>query len=277
MAARSIEVRGRTKDEAIREALDELGLGRDDVEIEVLEEGRAGVFGVGSQDARVRVTVIDPYATDADEEEFEEEGQPVGLMNANVGRELDVEEEIEEAEEELEDSGQPAFPERDAEVARDALEQILDLLDFPNVVTIANIDRTSDVTSVRLDVAAEDVGLLIGRAGDSLACLQFLLNACLARQLGHRTRVVVDVEHYRDRREQSLRGVALRTADRVRRERRPITLEPMPANERRIIHLALQESPYVMTESTGEGSDRRVVVLPRGGQPRRPSPGPRDG
>src|SRR5205814_1076248 len=110
MAARSIEVRGRTKDEAIREALDELGVGREEVEIEVLEEGRAGVFGVGSQDARVRVTVIDPYA--ADEEDLEEEeGQPIGLVNA-ADRELAVEEDEEqEIEEGEEEDGQPAFPE----------------------------------------------------------------------------------------------------------------------------------------------------------------------
>src|SRR5947208_1491959 len=91
-----------------------------------------------------------------------------------------------------------------------------------------------------------------------------------------RSRVIVDVEHYRDRREQSLRGIALRAADRVRRERRALTLQPMPPNERRIIHLTLQSSPWVTTESTGEGAERRVVISPKAvapPSPRRPSYG----
>jgi spoIIIJ-associated protein len=92
--------------------------------------------------------------------------------------------------------------------------------------------------------------------------------------------VVVDVEHYRDRREQTLRGIALRAADRARRDRRPVTLQPMPANERRIIHLTLQTSNWVTTESTGEGAERRVVVTPKQVSPpppRRPSYGYRRG
>lgn len=244
MPGHSVEVRARTKEEAIREALEELGATRDEVRVEVLEEGRAGVFGVGSQDARLRVSLIEDY------------------------------EEEEEPEEELEE--QPAFIEEDTQMARDTLEQLLDLLEFPNVVTVAGVQRSGGLASIHLDVAAEDVGLLIGRRGETLASLQFLLNTCLGPRLGHSIRVVVDVERYRERREESLRGIALRTADRVRRERRSIVLEPMPASERRIIHLALQSSPYVITESTGEGPERRVVISPRpAAPPRRASYGHR--
>lgn len=283
MSGESIEIRARTKDEAIRQALEQLGASRDEVEVEVLEEGRSGVFGVGSQDARVRVTLLD----DDLEDEADEEEQPPPIQRAPIAYEQpdedEDEEEYEEGEEAYEEEQarvapsepQTPFSDEDAEVAREALERMLDLLEFPNVVTLTSIDREGEVTNVHLDVAAEDTGLLIGRRGETLANLQFLVNACLIPKLGRSTRVIVDVEHYRDRREQSLRGIAMRAADRVRRERRPLTLAPMPANERRIIHLALQSSPYVATESTGEGIERRVIISPKGGpsEPRRPGYG----
>jgi spoIIIJ-associated protein len=261
----SIEIRGRTVDEAIHAALDRLGVTRDDVEIEILSEGRSGVFGVGSQDARVRVTII-------------------GDEYGEAGPELEAapEEEEEEEEDEFEEEEYPVQPsavsDEEAEAARETLERMLDLLEFPNLVTIRKIERDRATTNILLDVAGDDVGLLIGRHGETLASVQFLLNACLGQTLPRNTRVIVDVEHYRDRREESLRGVAMRAADRVRRERRSITLQPMPPNERRIIHLTLQSSPYVSTESTGDGPERRVVVSPKAGPPpRRPSYGYRRG
>jgi spoIIIJ-associated protein len=276
MEGESIEIRGRTVDEAIHAALDQLGVTRDDVEIEILAEGRSGVFGVGSQDARVRVTVIGEGEYDEDEE-YAAPARPL------AEGEIEEAEEEEEYEEEEEEGAQPfaAAPvvsEEQTETARDALERMLDLLEFPNLVTVRKVQRDRGITNIVLDVAGDDVGLLIGRHGETLASLQFLLNACMGQTLPRNTRVIVDVEHYRDRREQSLRGIAMRTADRVRRERRAVTLQPMPPNERRIIHLTLQSNPYVSTESTGEGPERRVVVSPKSGPPpRRPSYGYRRG
>ena len=259
MESQTVEAHGRTTEEAIRSALDQLGVRRDEVEIEVLAEGRSGVFGVGSQEARVRVSVL---GEDFDEEEREER-QP-------------GEKEEEEEEEYL--GPQVRVSDEDAEKARDTLEQMLDLLEFPNVVSVRSVERDRGMANIVLDVAGDDVGLLIGRHGETLASVQFLLNACLGQTLPRNTRVIVDIEHYRDRREQSLRGMALRTADRVRRERRSVTLQPMPPNERRIIHLTLQSDPYVSTESTGEGPDRRVVVSPKPtASARRPSYGYRRG
>jgi spoIIIJ-associated protein len=187
----------------------------------------------------------------------------------------DYEEEEDEEEEPDQFAGQRApISDEDADKARDVLEQMLDLLDFPNVVTVRSVGRDRGMANIVLDVAGDDVGLLIGRHGETLASVQFLLNACLGQALPRNTRVIVDIEHYRDRREQSLRGIALRTADRVRRERRAVSLQPMPPNDRRIIHLTLQSNPYVSTESSGEGPDRRVVVSPRPTAPgRRPSYG----
>jgi spoIIIJ-associated protein len=270
MEGDSVEIRGRTVDEAIHAALDQLGVTRDDVEIEVLSEGRSGVFGVGSQDARVRVTIIgEEYDTEEDEE---------GPLRPPQEQYEEVEDEEEEGEEEELGPQPVAVSEEETEAAREALERMLDLLEFPNLVTVRTIQRDRGMTNVVLDVAGDDVGLLIGRHGETLASVQFLLNACLGQKMPRNTRIIVDVEHYRDRREQSLRSIAMRTADRVRRERRAVTLQPMPPNERRIIHLTLQASPYVSTESTGEGPERRVVVSPKAGPPpRRPSYGYRRG
>jgi spoIIIJ-associated protein len=108
------------------------------------------------------------------------------------------------------------------------------------------------------------MGILIGRRGETLSCLQFLTNLIVGRKLQYWPRVVVDVEGYRMRREEYLRSLARRVAERVRMRHQAITLDPMPANERRIVHLSLRSSPYVGTESIGEGEDRRIVVSPKG-------------
>jgi spoIIIJ-associated protein len=119
--------------------------------------------------------------------------------------------------------------------------------------------------SAVLDIEGEDLGLLIGRRGATLSALQYLVNVMMTRKTGAKVLVTVDVEHYHRRREETLRGLARRMADRVRQSRRAITLEPMPANERRIIHLTLAEDPAVVTGSVGMGEDRKIVIRPKGG------------
>jgi spoIIIJ-associated protein len=111
--------------------------------------------------------------------------------------------------------------------------------------------------NVRMD---DGLGLLIGRRGETLASLQLLVNLIVSHQTKHRQRIVVDVEDYRLRREENLRQLAFRIAQQVRQSRRAIPLEAMPANERRIIHMALSDSPDVMTHSEGEGDQRRVII-----------------
>ena len=116
-----------------------------------------------------------------------------------------------------------------------------------------------------IDIEGDDSGLLIGRRGETLRALQFLVNLLLAQQRGveDQGRVLLDVEHYRQRRAQTLRDRAMRMADRVAASGRPMTLEPMPANERRVVHMALAEHPRVMTQSEGQGEARQVSILPR--------------
>jgi spoIIIJ-associated protein len=126
-----------------------------------------------------------------------------------------------------------------------------------------DIDVRSRTYPLTLNVHGGDLGLLIGRHGDTLASFQFVVNLIIGRRLGRWTHVVVDVEQYRLRRERALRDIAARAAERVRRTRQTVTLDPMPSNERRIVHLALQGDRFVSTHSVGEGDSRKVVISPR--------------
>jgi spoIIIJ-associated protein len=114
-----------------------------------------------------------------------------------------------------------------------------------------------------LAITGNNLGVLIGRRGDNLAALQFMLNLLLSKNRRQWPRIVIDIENYRARREDSLRTLADRLAYRVRRNGRPFTLEAMPASDRRVIHLALRDRPDVETYSIGEGPARRVVIAPK--------------
>ena len=151
----------------------------------------------------------------------------------------------------------PVTPEV-AEEARNILLDVLDLLGMDTDVEIQQREGT-----LVLEVIGEDLGLLIGRRGETLTSLQFVLNLILAKRLKKWSRVVVDVEGYRSRREATLSGLAKRMAYRVQQTGQPVALEAMPAGERRIIHLALADHPQVSTGSVGEGDHRKVVISPR--------------
>ena len=246
----SVEVSVKTVDEAIDIALEELGLKRNQVDIEILTPGKPGLFGLGGEQARVRVTALEGVEVHHLEEREEDEEQ--------AHTELFAESEIEVKD----------IDSEEVELASDYLRTLLDLMGINAEVAVRAPETPADglgrATAV-LDIDGEDLGLLIGRRGSSLAALQYLVNVMVTRRLGSRVLVTIDVEHYHRRREDSLRGLARRMADRVRQSRRPVTLEPMPAAERRIIHLALSEDQYVMTASVGQGDERKVVIRPRGG------------
>jgi spoIIIJ-associated protein len=158
--------------------------------------------------------------------------------------------------------------EEDERIAKEIVRELLGNMGVAaDVVAVDNpsvmpLDADEPPT-IFIDVLGHDLGMLIGRRGEHLAQLQYLVNLLINRRLGSWTRVVVDVEGYRSRREESLIVLAERVARQVARSRRPIVLEPMPPNERRIVHLSLRDNPDVTTESNGEGSMRRVTVQPR--------------
>lgn len=259
-----IEVTAGTVEEAIERGLDELDLERDEVEIEVLSPGRPG-----HEEARVRLTPL-PYEDEYEEDEDEEDEE--GEEDAEDEYEEEEYEEDEEAEEEQARAparaGAPGrrfdpAVEQYATIARDTLADLLELMDMPARVTVEYAELDEDLPSVGLDVRGEYMGILIGRHGDTLAALQFLLGMLVSKRADRRVRVVVDVEGYRERRARLLRDIAMRAAERAARYRQPIFLDPMIPSERRIVHLTLQNHPYVATHSIGEGDSRRVVVSPK--------------
>jgi spoIIIJ-associated protein len=215
-----VEATGKTVDEAVESALAELGLERHEVSIEVLAQGRAGLFGIGGEQARVRV--------------------------ARASHDL---------------------PEGDEIVwAKQTLEHLLELMHVEAEVTVRPPETPGDGAGrakAVFDIEGDDLGVLIGRRGTTMTSLQYMLNLMVSRKFVDAGPYHVDVEGYRRRREEWLRELAFRMAERVRTTGRPIMLEPMPANERRLIHLALAEDPTVGTSSVGEGESRKVAISVR--------------
>lgn len=203
---KSIEKSGRTVDEAVAAALEELAVPSDRVKVDVLEEGKGGFLGIGAKPALVRVTV----------KESRKERVSKFLNDVCDAMEVDVDVVVKE-----------------------------------------------DGEYLHADINGNEAGILIGHHGQTLDAMQYLLNLVAAKVEDEGPRVLLDVEGYRKRREETLVRLATRLAERVRRNGEPMVLEPMTAHERRVIHLALQEDPYVTTGSEGEDPFRRVVIQPK--------------
>jgi spoIIIJ-associated protein len=145
-----------------------------------------------------------------------------------------------------------------AAVAHRLAAQLLRAMGFAASVRARESDDT-----VNLDIKGQDLAALIGRRGSTLESLEVLLSLMVAKESGIRSRVIVDVEGYWERRREWLERLAHQTAERVQRDHRPIMLQPMPARERRIVHTILADHPAVITHSSGEGAERRITVAPR--------------
>jgi len=284
-----VEAEGRTVSEATNNALEELGLMLGEVDVEVLTEGRARLLGFRGEPARVRVTPkpapVAPAAaarrisigdelSSEDEEEYDEDDEDGEYEDEDDENADGQDEEYEEVPPELlrpaarvptpEVEHVPADP-ADIAVAVEVLEKLLQMTGLEAGVTPREPETAGDgigMIHTVLDIDGEDLGLLIGRRGQTLASLQYLLNLICARRIGKRVAFGVDVDGYRRRREESLVTMAQRTASRVRSSGRSMTLEPMPPSERRIIHLALADDPDIVTVSIGEGEERKVAVTP---------------
>ena len=203
-----------------------------------------------------------------------EEARELGLKELGV--------DLEEAEVEILSHGKPprflglgAEPARvrvrriaaGSSIAPAAVEIVSRILQSAGTSTTATLRTANDPNTggPLIDITGEDSGLLIGRKGETLRALQFIVNLMVRKRAGEmNSRVVLDIEKYRERRHESLRAMAVRVADRVTASGRGIALEPMSAAERRVVHMALAEHPRVTTQSTGSGEDRKITVLPKG-------------
>ncbi|HEX9038141.1 MAG TPA: RNA-binding cell elongation regulator Jag/EloR [Ktedonobacterales bacterium] len=275
----SVEASGKSIEDAILQALARLGRTRDEVEVIVLQEPSRGERGIGSREARVRVRALTerPAARGSAVMRADAMGDFLGDEAEGDGSEpydeqSDDEYDDEEASFRLADElttaalsdvmPEDATPE---EVAIEALRMILGHMGVAAEVEVRPANDDEPLTLNVRGLEEQQVSALIGRKGETLASLQFIVNMIVSRQSGHRERVIVDAQNYRNRREANLRQMAHRIADQVRASGAPIMLEAMPPNERRIIHMALAESDDIATESTGEGDQRRVVISLRKG------------
>ncbi len=260
----SVEVSAKNVDEAIDIALSDLELKRSEVSIEILTPGKPGLFGLGGEQALVRVTALEEGTARQTQEDQAEEGSDE--------EEAPRREERQEREPRPTERGDPIeikdLDSEEVETATEFLRTLLEGMDIDAEVTVREPETAADGegrASAVLDIEGDDLGLLIGRRGTTLSALQYMVNVMLTRKLNSRVIITVDVERYHRRREETLQNLAQRMADRVSNAGRPMTLEPMPASERRIIHLALSEDEDVETGSVGQGDERKVVIRPRGG------------
>ena len=254
-----IEIAATTVDEAIKQALEQLAAQEDDVVIEVLATPRAGVLGLGARQARIRVTRrTSNVATSG-----VQSPPPAPAVDRHprepAAGEVHNGEERPQAPREAVDLDQLA------QEAREVLDKVLELMDER-----AEVLRTQgDPESVELEIKGDGSGILIGRHGQTLDALEYLVNRIVARRIRDAAPVVLETESYRARRRQQLQRMALSMGERAKRDHRPMTLDPMPPRDRRVVHLALKDDPMLTTRSSGDGFLRSIEIVPSGGGQRR--------
>ena len=224
-----VETEGDTIDEAIENALKKLGAKRDKITVDVLSEGRKGILGFGAQKARIRA-------------ELRNSSGDLNLDSAEAKPSL-IDRPITEQE-------AAAITEK----AKAVLSEILSLM---------GVKASGD--EITLEIHAESSGLLIGRKGQTLEALQHLVTRIAGERPGSEgPHILVDIESYRERRRKSLEDMALRLGEKAKRQRKTVTVDALSAADRRIIHAALQDDPWVTTKSLGQGSYRRLLIIPEG-------------
>jgi spoIIIJ-associated protein len=222
----NLQISAKTVEEATKKALTSLKVGLDEIEVTVLKEGRGGILGLGAEDALISVKLL---KQDIDDN--------AGNENAEL------------------------------KAARKILETLLRGIGVDATIDIQSpqsiVDEDGNDNPVVFNLTGDDLGGLIGRRGQTLDALQYLLRLIFARQTKSRMPIMLDIEGYKQSRFEDLRTMALNVASQVKESHSSVRLEPMPAFERRIIHMALANDTGVTTESVGEGEARKIVVSPK--------------
>ena len=236
-----VEIEGDTIEKAIENALKLLGVEREKITVDILSEGKKGILGFGSQKARIfatlRKSAID--LRDSESEPAPVKEQPLVAAEAAA-------------------MGQKA---------KEVLAEILNLMGISAEVEL-RVGEKSDETVV--EIRTENSGLLIGRKGQTLEALQYLVSRIAGERGGMEgPHIVVDIENYRQRRRKGLEDMALRLGEKAKRQRKTVTVDALSAADRRIIHAALQDDPWVTTKSLGQGSYRRLLIIPEGDRRRK--------
>jgi spoIIIJ-associated protein len=251
----TLEIIAPTINEAIEKGLAELELPREAVEIEILDEGSRGLFGLGSHQARVRLIVrqnlsespeaeIISSTSELSDSEFAEEEpaiKPIRIQPANAKEQIPL------------------------HVAQETVSELLEKMHIQAQVNASygEVDDVRGTRAILVDITGKDLSVLIGKRSETLNALQYIARLIVSKELGDNITLVIDVEGYRTRRERQLRQLAHRIAEQAVKTGRKQTLEPMPPNERRIIHMELRDDAHVTTESFGEEPHRKVTIIPK--------------
>jgi spoIIIJ-associated protein len=244
----TLEIIAPSIDEAVDKGLEQLGLSQEEVEVEVLDAGSRGLFGIRARQARVRLIVRNsPNST----------SKPVETKKATAFEMLSTES----------DRDYPSMTAQEIEIAEQvSLQVVKDLLEKMRVhatvsSTILEPEDSRDYPMVKVDIRGADLSILIGRKAETLNALQYITNLIVGKELGRWIPLLVDVQGYRSRRQQQLQQLARRMAEQAIHTGRRQVLEPMPANERRFVHLELRDHPKVSTSSVGEDPNRKVTIF----------------
>ncbi len=234
----TLEIIAPSIEEAIEEGLAKLGLSEDEVEVEVLDEGTKGLFGLGSRQTRIRLTVA--------------EDDEITVYEAETGDD-DVK---------IPQTGADVEQDHILEIARETVSDLLEMMKVPAEVTASYGEPDDDRSRapIYVDIHGQDLSILIGRKAETLNALQYISRLIIGKELEQSVHLIVDVEGYRRRRERQIRQLVKRVADQVRATGRSQALEPMVPAERRLAHIELRNDPDLFTQSTGEGNRRKVVI-----------------
>jgi spoIIIJ-associated protein len=245
----TLEIIAPSVEEAIEKGLMELGLSREDVDVEILDEGKQGLFGLGGRQSRIRLTL---KSADSVPVTAVEEPAAVTAPETSV-EESDLTDQEEE---------------NIRSIAQATVSELLEKMHIykANVSTrISDTPGRDGMPAIIVDINGDDLSILIGKRAETLNALQYITRLIVGKEVGRGINLSVDVEGYRSRRERSLRQLAQRMASQAIKSGRRQTLEPMPANERRFIHIELKDNDQVTTESVGEEPRRKVTIIPKNG------------
>lgn len=281
-----VEVSGADIEKAVEAGLRQLGLKRTEVLVEVIDEGSRGLLGLGSRDAVVRVTKIgvepikpeppQPPQVKKPETAVAPPPAPKPQKEAPAPKPAPkpqqpaapVKQEVKkDVKSNREQSNQLTSEEvaNETEIALSTVRELLQKMAVTADIS-SSLTEPDDLTGNRMiviDIKGDDLGALIGPRGETLNSLQYVSRLMVGHKIRRRANFVVDVENYRQRREQALARLAERMASKVVKRGRPVGLEPMPSHERRIIHMTLRDNAAVYTQSTGEGNRRKVRIMPK--------------
>jgi spoIIIJ-associated protein len=270
----TLEIIAPTVEEALAQGLAQLGLPADAVSVEVLDSGNKGLFGLGGRQVRVRLTVHNPGDEIAKPAPAAEKRSPApsrGKPEQKAPRARPAPSQPAPAA--PAPAPAPAAPPM-AEVHHDLNDPVLDrteatishllfLMGLQAQVSAHYGEARDDRRPIMVDIRGGDLGILIGRRGETLDAFQYIASLMVGKEVGQFVHLIVDVEGHRDRRQRQLQQLARRMAEQVIKTGRKLTLEPMTASERRIIHMELRDHPAVTTQSTGEDPHRKVTILPK--------------